>query len=98
MPIDIDYEKLVTLTEAAKSKQFPKKPCVCTVARWCLDGVRGEILDSVVIGGRRYTSVEAIHRFVAATSRHPRLSRPTMGNDDSHRADEAAKRLTARGI
>jgi hypothetical protein len=31
-----------------------------------LYGVRGVRLDSIILGGRRYTSVEALERFTAA--------------------------------
>lgn len=39
-----------------------------TVIRWCLRGVRGVRLESVVVGGRRYTDRASIVRFIEATT------------------------------
>lgn len=44
-----------------------------TVHRWIKRGVRGIQLETIRIGGRRYTSVEAIHRFIEATSKHDQV-------------------------
>jgi uncharacterized protein DUF1580 len=41
---------------------------VGTLHRWRLRGVRGVRLETIVIGGLRYTSAEALERFVAATT------------------------------
>jgi hypothetical protein len=68
--VDIANEALLTLAEAAA--RFPgrngKRCSIQTVYRWCYRGVHrptGTVrLESVVIGGRRYTSQEAIKRFV----------------------------------
>ena len=68
----IDLEKEATITLAEAARRLPKttsgRPVhVKTVARWVLHGVRGGIcLESVLIGGRRVTSVEACKRFFAA--------------------------------
>ena len=64
--IDLDKERGMTLTSAARS--LPKPPHISTVWRWVNRGVRGTRLETVVVGGRRYTSREAIARFVAATT------------------------------
>jgi hypothetical protein len=60
--IDIRSEQLKTFAEA--SKGLPGRPHPSTFWRWHRRGVRGIRLEAVVIGGRRYTSVEAIQRFV----------------------------------
>lgn len=39
-----------------------------TVWRWCLRGSNGHRLESVLLGSRRYTSREALDRFVGATN------------------------------
>jgi len=41
---------------------------VSTLHRWRLRGVRGIRLATILIGGYRYTSHEALERFVAATT------------------------------
>lgn len=66
MPIDTETEILLTLTEAAKT--LPGRPSVTTLWRWRTRGVRGVRLDTCAVGGRRYTSREAIQRFIAATT------------------------------
>jgi hypothetical protein len=48
-----------------------------TPIRWADRGVRGFRLETVTIGGRRYTSREALARFIA------RLNGPRSANDPS---------------
>jgi hypothetical protein len=65
MPIDIDAEELVHFPDAAKT--WPGRPVVLqTLHRWRFRGVRGAKLETVIIGGLRYTSREAIRRFINA--------------------------------
>ncbi len=61
MSIDLSTERLVSLTEAAAL--LPGRPHLATLWRWCTRGVRGRRLESLEIGGRRYTSLEALQRF-----------------------------------
>jgi len=37
--------------------------------RWALEGSRGVKLESIRIGGFRYTSAEAVQRFIAAMNK-----------------------------
>ncbi len=64
----LDYltENIISLREAARL--FPRPPSTATLWRWVYGGVRGIRLESVVFGGRRYTSAEAVRRFLAATN------------------------------
>ena len=39
-----------------------------TIRAWARRGVRGNILETRMIGGRRFTSLEACQRFLDATS------------------------------
>ena len=64
--IDISIESLLTLREAAA--QLHGRPHISTIARWVSRGVRGVHLETVRIGGRTYTSTEALSRFAAACS------------------------------
>jgi len=66
MSIDLEHEFLLSLTEAAKT--LPGRPSVVTQWRWYSRGIGGVKLETVVIGGRRYTSLEAIARFIAGTT------------------------------
>jgi hypothetical protein len=60
--IDTRQEQLRLLSKA--SKEIPGNPHVSTVIRWSHRGVRGVKLETVIVGGRRFTSLEAIDRFI----------------------------------
>lgn len=59
-------KKQVPLTEAPNHlpKRRGKKVHYSTIYRWATKGARGRVLESVIIGGIRYTTVEALQRFV----------------------------------
>ena len=62
--ISIQHEQLVTLTEAAR--RLPgrsTRPSVSTIFRWVSPGLRGIQFETVKVGGRRCTSIEALERF-----------------------------------
>lgn len=62
--IDLQQETIVPLAKASKS--FPTSPSRSTLERWVRKGVRGRTLEVAWIGGQRYTSEEAITRFLEA--------------------------------
>ena len=66
MILDLSQEHLVTLTEA--SRIIPGSPHFSTLWRWYQRGIRGTRLETVIVGGRRFTSREAIKRFIARTT------------------------------
>ena len=66
-------ETLVSLTEAGEC--FPVHTARSTVERWIRLGSRGVILESIYFGGKRYTSKEAIERFVRSQL-HVEADRP----------------------
>lgn len=55
-------ESLIDLTEA--TTRLPIKCSRATIERWVRCGVRGVRLETVLIGHRRFTSTEAIRRFL----------------------------------
>ncbi len=59
-------EQLLTFTQIAR--MLPSRNHVSTLHRWRLRGVRGIKLETVVVGGRRYTSREAVIRFSSAVT------------------------------
>jgi hypothetical protein len=63
---DILSERLLTLPETARL--LPGHVHVSTIHRWRLRGAKGIKLETVLIGGRRYTSREAVARFAAAVT------------------------------
>lgn len=64
--IDIKSESLVTLSVAANS--LPGNPHPSTLQRWRVRGIHGVRLETVLVGGIRYTSDEALQRFIEATT------------------------------
>jgi hypothetical protein len=66
MAIDISCETLLSLPDAAKA--LPNRPHTSTLHRWRLRGVRGVKLETCLIGGRRFTSQEALERFTGSTT------------------------------
>ena len=63
MAIDVEREDLISLREAAGA--IPTKPAPSTLQRWRLYGVRGRKLETVLIGGLRFTSKQAVIRFMS---------------------------------
>ena len=75
--IDLGRERVIRLAEAARevpSGGRGKGVHVQTVYRWATKGCRGQILESVFIGGIRFTSLEALERFFGQLSRGSRGS------------------------
>jgi hypothetical protein len=67
--IDTTAEKLITFLEAAEivpSRHPGCKLSTTTVWRWAQRGVRNIKLESVYVGGSRYTTREALARFAEA--------------------------------
>ena len=70
MSIDIRREQLLTFAQAAKvlPSDSGKPIALSTLHRWRMRGIKGVKLETVLVGGRRYTSLPAIERFSAATT------------------------------
>lgn len=56
---------LVGMSDARRivSHVIGKKVSRSTLHRWATNGVRGTVLETVRIGGRRFTSADALERF-----------------------------------
>ena len=78
MTIDVEREDLVSLREAAESIQT--KPAPSTLQRWRLYGVRGRKLETILIGGLRYTSKQAVIRFLS--QQETAIAAPTSKKGD----------------
>jgi hypothetical protein len=91
-------ESLLTLSTAARELPGPsgKGVHVSTLWRWSFRGVRGIRLETVLIGGIRYTSREALERFVASTTAAADgTTAATRTPKQRQRAIEAAERELA---
>lgn len=92
--IDIASERLIRFCEA--SKHIPGRPHVSALYRWLKHPVHP--IETVLVGGRRWTSVEAIERFVARCSGEA-VEAPAATSARRHREiADAEKRLDAAGV
>lgn len=96
--VDVNTESLLQVpTEAAK--HIPGRPDASTVYRWWKRGIKGVRLETILIGGRRYTSKEALTRFFAATTAAADGPQAAVTPARRQREIEAAEReLEAQGL
>jgi hypothetical protein len=62
---DLSAEDLLSFGKAASAIPGRERVSLGTLHRWRLKGVRGVRLETVLIGGQRFTSRQAIERFLA---------------------------------
>jgi hypothetical protein len=65
MAIDIACEQLLTFNQAAQYLPERSRPSAATWWRWWRTGVRGVRLETVLVGGRRYTTKDSVQMFAA---------------------------------
>ncbi len=58
----ITLQDAITLSQAADFA--PGKPHTATVWRWATRGVRGVRLQTWTVGGRRFTTIDALDQFI----------------------------------
>ena len=88
MAIQVGEDELLTLAQAAKRlplRNNGKRPHVAALYRWTSSGCSGVVLETIQLGGQRYTSVGALQRFAESLTR---LARPA-------RASAAASRRSS---
>ena len=61
---DLLNEDRLTMGELARQEELSP----CTIWRWTGRGVKGIKLETFTVGGRRFTTKQAFHRFVDATT------------------------------
>jgi hypothetical protein len=92
------HEEQLTLTQAAR--RVGVNPSTCW--RWALNGVRGVKLETFSIGAQRFTTVEALERFIggttAAASNEPMPSVARTPRQREAAIRRAEKELAAEGI
>lgn len=90
--IDVESETLVQFPEARSAFPGDRRHSLATLHRWRLRGVRGVKLETVLIGGLRYTSKEAIARFIAAQNADDAPAAPAITPTQRRRQAQAAQR------
>ena len=99
MPIDLQTEEVLSLTDAAKAVPpiDGRRPHPITIWRWCRRGVRGVQLDYVRLGHRVCTSVEALARFARNLAEVDTIPEPkAKPNVPRKRANGARRRSIHR--
>ena len=95
----IQSEKLLPLCTAVHAATGTK-PHLSTVLRWSTRGTADGIrLETQILGGRRLTSVEAVLRYMAATTEaRDKSSQPPMPTprQSERAAEKSAKKLAER--
>jgi hypothetical protein len=102
--IDISTERVVTLAQATHHlphRRGGKRPHSATIFRWCVDGCRGVKLESIMVGGTRCTSIEAMQRFFdalteSADAEHSAAVAPPPVTKSRAKAIAAAERRLTR--
>lgn len=91
-------EQRLSLTQAAR--RLGVNPS--TTWRWALNGVRGVNLETISVGAKRFTTEEAVERFVAATTavaaHGPMPSVARTPRQREHAIDRAEGELARQGI
>lgn len=97
MPIDITSETVISLAEAAQS--LPGRPSITTLWRWYARGVKGIKLETAMVGGKRFTSREAVQRFSDALTGGTAQPQKARSSKQRQAAIERAEReLSENGI
>lgn len=92
-PIDITKEQVVPLEKSGQYFPLERPPARPTLFRWGSRGSNGVVLETIRIGRSRLTSVEAIHRFIAAQNQGSGASVPSITQAQRKRQSDAANRL-----
>ncbi|HEV3304174.1 MAG TPA: DUF1580 domain-containing protein [Planctomycetaceae bacterium] len=94
MAIDPIADPLISLSRAAKS--LPNPPSPACLWRWHARGIRGVRLETVVVGGRRFTTAAAFREFVERLT----VSAAATGKPESPppRLDDVQQKLRAHRL
>ena len=100
--IDAHLEHLLTLSAAARSLpgRSGRGVHVSTIWRWSQRGIRGVRLETILVGGTRHTSREALQRFFTATTAAADGTPPATRTPHQRRqaAQRAERELGEAGI
>jgi len=91
MSIAIESETLIQFPDARSAFPGGRRISLATLHRWRLTGIRGVKLDTVLIGGLRYTSREAIARFISAQNFQEAPAAPAITPSQRRKQSEAAR-------
>ncbi len=99
MSINVETEDLIPFSDARTAFPGGKRLALATLHRWRLPpGVRGVQLETCVVGGLRYTSRQAISRFIEEQNRDELPAPAITAKQRRTQAESAMKVLEAAGI
>ena len=100
--IEVTAETLIQFRDLPKwtKDHLGRRIHPSTLHRWRLRGTRGVKLETLLVGGTRYTSVEALNRFFAATTAAADGESYSVVSDtvDTARMAKAEAYLASQGI
>lgn len=96
--MSIESETLIPFQQARNEFPGRKRVGNATLHRWRLQGVRGAVLETLVVGGQRFTSREAIRRFVEAQNQPQAADSGITAEQRQARSAAARASLASRGI
>ena len=88
----IDHEAEEPIPFETCGQLIPGRPARCTTFRWALKGIRGVKLETFVCGHKRFTTREAISRFIRAQNATGEPV-PQFTSSQRRRQAETANRL-----
>ena len=94
--IDHETEDLIPFELAGND--IPGHPSRCTLFRWAFKGVRGSTLETLLIGNKRFTSREAVGRFIAAQNADQQPAPQITPSQRRRQSEAARKELEKIGI
>ena len=98
MSINHEVETLIPFNAARTAFPGGRKIALQTLHRWRLHGIRGVKLETILVGGLRYTSRESISRFLAAQNAGEMSLSPKITAKQRRKQAEAANaQLVAEG-
>lgn len=95
--IDPDSEELITLQQATTKFPGRRRIGIATLFRWASTGVRGVKLETLHVGRSRFTSVEAIGRFIQAQNQGSSPQPVVTAKRRKSMAQSAVSQLEAAG-
>lgn len=98
MVINTDSESLIPFSDARTAFPGGKRLSLATLHRWRLHGVRGVRLETILVGGMRYTSREAISRFIQAQNADESPTPAVTPAQRARQAKAAQQELARAGI
>jgi hypothetical protein len=93
--LDYSSEHVIPVNDVPK--HVPGRPSLRTVWRWTEKGARGAKLETLLVGGRRVTSLEAIRRFLTAIN-SPKTPSVSQSARRQRAIEQAEHELNEAGI